>query len=331
MYCLVFLGSLSSCASVTELPADYTAPDPLPQDYLAEFCYERVPLVEELSLLKEKKTYRVHEGRIHVDLDGEDDDSVITFEYYEQAQESPAPLILLLPILNGQKHMMRPFAKHFAKKGYAAVIIDNVQRKTLLDDLRNPDPAIRQVLEQHRRVIDWAQSRPELDVSRLSVFGASLGGFNAFYLAAIDDRVDVAAIALVGGSLSQVLVNSNERRIEEAVSTVQQEDGLDDDQLVEYLDERIETDILTIGQHVNAERIQMILAKYDKAVPYENQRELREVMGQPETITLPTGHLTAAAYTFYLRSAVRKFFDRKLAASTTSGTAIAGPGQCPIL
>ena len=296
----------------------------LPGD-LAKFCYSPAPLVEKLALLKEKNAYRVYEAEIHANIDGFDDESPITFEYYQQTTETPAAVVLLMPILNGQKHLMRPFAKLFARKGYGVVIIDTVQRKTLLDDLKNPEPAIRQVIQRHRRVIDWAQSRPELDVSRLAVFGASLGGFNALYLAALDERIRVAAIALVGGSLSQVLVNSNERRIVEAVTAVKQDLALDDTQLIKYLDSRIESDPLMVARHVNAERMHMTLAKRDKAVPYDNQMELYRAMGQPESITLPTGHITAAAYLFYLRSSVLKFFDRKLAADTDSGTAIFNP------
>jgi len=327
--CLALIGSLSSCASVTELPDGYVVPGPLPQEQRAKFCYTPAPLVETLNLIKEKKAYRVYEAEIHANLEGFDEDSPITFEYYEQTTEEPSAVAILMPILNGQKHVMRPFARHFAKKGYAVVIIDNVQRKTLLSDLKNPDLAIRQVVKQHRRVIDWAESRPELDISRLSVFGASLGGFNALYLAAIDERVKVAAIALVGGSLSDVLVNSNERRIEEAVDAAQSDLGLDDAQFGEYLDAKIETDTLMVARHVNADRMQMILAKYDKAVPYQNQQELYTAMGQPDAITLPTGHVTAAAYIFYLRSSVRKFFDRELAADSTSGTAVTDAIDCP--
>ena len=326
--CLVFLGNLSSCASVTTLPDGYVAPGPLPQEHREKFCYTPSPLVETLSLVKEKKAYRGYEAEIHANLEGFDEASPITFEYYEQTTEAPSAVAILMPILNGQKHVMRPFAKHFARKGYAVVIIDNVQRQTLLGDLKNPDPAIRQVVEQHRRVIDWVESRPELDMSRLSLFGASLGGFNALYLAAIDERVKVAAIALVGGSLPHVLVNSDERRIEEAVDAVKLDLGLDDVQFAEYLDAKIETDTLLVARHVNADRMQMILAKYDKAVPYENQRQLYTAMGQPDAITLPTGHVTAAAYIFYLRSSVLKFFDRELAADATSGTAITDSADC---
>jgi dienelactone hydrolase len=223
---------------------------------------------------------------------------------------------------------MRPFANLFAKNGYSVVIIDTVQRKTLLDDLKNPELAIRHSIQRHRRVIDWSQSRPELDVSRLGVFGASLGGFNALYIAALDERISAASIALVGGSLSKVLVKSNERRIVEAVDAVKQDLSLDDAQFIQYLDAQIETDPLMVARHVNAERMQMILAKHDKAVPYDNQRELYTAMGQPEAITLPTGHITAAAYLFYIRSSVLNFFNRKLAAAAAPGTAIIEPGHC---
>jgi hypothetical protein len=47
-------------------------------------------------------------------------------------------------------------------------------------------------------------------------------------------------------------------------------------------------------------------------VHYEKQLELQQAMGNPESITLPTGHVTTAAYLFYLRSRVLEFFDRKL-------------------
>jgi hypothetical protein len=123
-------------------------------------------------------------------------------------------------------------------------------------------------------------------------------------------------------------VNSNERRIVEAVDALQLDLGLDDAALLEYLDTKIETDTLTVARHVNADRIQMILAKYDKAVPYINQQKLHAAMGQPEAITLPTGHSTAALYLFYLRSAVLRFFDRELAADTTMRTAITGSADC---
>jgi dienelactone hydrolase len=324
---IALAAQLCACASVEHLPDDYEAPTPLPRSYLEQFCYHPVPVENEMVLVKEKRHYRVFDGSINAGLDGEDD-SRITFEFYEPAGDSRSPVVLLLPILNGQKHLMRPFATKFAKNGYAAVIVDTVQRRTLLDDLADPEPAIRLTIQRHRRVIDWIETRPDLDASRIGVFGASLGGFNALYLAAMDPRVGAVSPALVGGSLPYVLVTSDERRIVEATEAAKTRLSMDDEQLRDHLAEKIETDTLALAPHINAERVLMVLTKYDTTVPYDSQLRLRDAMGHPEAITLPATHNTAAAYLFYLRSKVLQFFDRKLSQPGGQGTAIIPDDSC---
>jgi dienelactone hydrolase len=325
---IAVIAQLCACASVETLPEDYKTPTPLPRSYLEQFCYTPDPVENELVLVKEKKPYRVFEGSINAGLDRAEDDSRITFEFYEPSGDSPSPVVLLLPILNGQKHLMRPFATKFAKNGYAAVIIDTVQRRTLLDDLGNPERAIRLSIQRHRRVIDWVETRPDLDASRIAVFGASLGGFNALYLAALDSRVSVASTALVGGGLPYVLVNSDERRIVEATEAAKSRLSMDDDKFMDFLAAKIETDTLTLAPHVNADRVLMVLTKFDTTVPYDSQLRLRNAMGNPEAIILPTSHNMAAAYLFYLRSQVLKFFDRKLSEESDHGTAMIPDDLC---
>jgi len=319
---------MSACVSVDALPPNHQLATPQPVEVMQRFCYRSASIVDELTLSEEKKSYRVYDVSLQAGLDEFDDDSPITFEYYEQIDNELSPVVLLLPILNGQKHIMRPFATHFASNGYATIIVDTVQRKTLLDDLINPELAIRQTVIRHRRVIDWVESRTELDASKLAVFGASLGGFNALFLAAFDARVSVVSPALVGGGLPYVLVSSNERRIKEAVDGVKAELSLDDEQLLRYLEQNIKTDTLSAAPHLNADRVLMVLARFDKAVPYDSQLLLREAIGYPEAVTLPTGHITAAAYLFYLRSRVLKFFDSKLAEENAGGTASITANSC---
>ena len=319
---VVIVACLTGCATTDPLQENYEAPGQLPRSYLEQFCYRATPVIDELTLIKEKKSYNLFEVSMEAGLNGSDDNTPITFEYYEPVRDAPSPVVLLLPILNGQQHILRPFASHFVKNGYAVILVDTVQRKTLLKDLVDPEPAIQQTVQRHRRIIDWAETQPKLDVSRLGVFGASLGGFNALFLAALDDRVSVAAPALVGGSLPYVLVTSTEGRIEEAVAETKEKLSFDDEQLMSYLAKKIQTDPLTLAPHLNADRVLLTLARFDKAVPYDRQVELRDVMGHPESVTLPTGHYTAGLYVFSLRSRVRKFFDRKLAEPGEHGTAV---------
>ena len=328
LFIVVVVCTLSACASNEALPDNYQTPAPLPDAYLKLFFYPAVPVQSKLMLVKEKKSYRVFMGAIEAGPVDLDDDTPITFEFYEQNGSGRSPVVVIMPILNGQKDLMRPFAKHFARKGYAVVIIDTVQRRTLLQDLKDPEPAIQRSIQRHRLVIDWIESRSDIDAGRVAVFGASLGAFNALFLAALDERVSAAALALVGGSLPDVLVVSNERRVGEAISQAKKELSLDDEALIAYLEEKIVTDPLMLAPHMNAARVLLVQAKRDKTVPFPRQIELREAMARPETITLPTGHVTAAAYLFYLRSRVARFFDRKMAEESAHGTAIIPASAC---
>ena len=123
-------------------------------------------------------------------------------------------------------------------------------------------------------------------------------------------------------------MNSDERRIVEATEAAKARLSMDDDQLMDYLTAEIETDVLAVAPHMNADRVLMVLTKYDTTVPYDSQLRLRDAMGNPEAITLPTTHNMAAAYLFYLRSKVLKFFDRKLSQPGGHGTAIIPHDSC---
>jgi pimeloyl-ACP methyl ester carboxylesterase len=307
----VLLVQLSSCASVEPLERPYPVPLPMPPQVAERFDYQAGEAHAELSLLRENSTYRVFEGEFPPDIAGSDDDTPITFEYYEQVGNDHAPVVLVLPILNGQKIVVMPFATYFADNGYNAVIVDTVQRKTLLEDMLEPEAAIRRAVIRHRRVLDWIETMPTIDQDRVAVFGASLGGFNAMFLTATDSRIKASALALVAGDLPYVLTNSSEGRIIDAVDGAMETLQTDEAGLREYLEQRIVSDPMSLAGYIDPERVLVVLAKFDDAVHYEKQLELLDAMGNPEAITLPTGHVTTAAYLFYLRSSVLDFFNRQ--------------------
>lgn len=295
----------------------------------ARYCYERTAGSATLTPLKQKADWRIYDAELSDAPEPQTDDTPITFEYYEQRAAGIHPVIVVLPILNGQKNVVRPFASYFAKHGYAVVIVDTVQRNTLLDDLVEPEGAIRLSVRRHRRILDWIETREELDASRIGLFGASLGGFNALFLAATDTRIRAVAPALVGGKLSEVLTQSTERRIKNAVSQAREALSIDQEGMASYLDRHIETDPVMIAAYINPSQVLMILAKFDNAVPYANQLRLHEALGSPEAVVIPTGHATAAAYLFYLRSKTLKFFDRKLGEEwQATGTASLPANAC---
>ncbi len=329
--CLVSVAAVASllggCASVQPLADQTGEPAALPADLQRRFCYAALPLAAELELRDENGDWRRLNGSIEVDA--ADPASGITFEFYQPLSVDRPPVVLVLPILNGQKDIVRPFARYFAKHGYAAFIVDTSQRKTLADDLIDPQRAIDASVVRHRRMLDWIAQRDDVDARRVAVFGASLGGFNALYLAAVDPRVAAVAPALAGGDLPYVFVNSTENRVEDAVAEARRRLDLDVAGFEAHLRARIATDPLTFAPHLRAERVLMVMARYDTAVPYARQQALRDAIGGPETITLPSGHVSSAFYLFYLRKRVVRFFDRILAGPAGSvSTAPTGTDFC---
>ena len=307
------LVSMSGCTSVQGLERPYPVALTMPPAVAERFEYEAGEVSAELSPVRENATYRVFDGKFDPGIAGSDDDTPITFEYYEQVAKDKAPVVLVLPILNGQKQVVRPFATYFADNGYNAVIVDTVQRKTLLEDMLQPEEAIRRTTIRHRRVLDWIGTMPNIDRDKVAVFGASLGGFNALFVSAADARVSASALALVAGDLPFVLTNSSEGKIIDAADGAMEALQTDREGLRQYLQEHIRSDPLSLARYIDPERVLLVLAKFDDAVHYEKQLELQQAMGNPESITLPTGHVTTAAYLFYLRSRVLEFFDRKFA------------------
>jgi pimeloyl-ACP methyl ester carboxylesterase len=303
---------MSACASVQSLERPHPVALPMPPEVAQRFEYEADPVEAQLTPVRENAVYRVFDGEFAPGIAGSDDDSPITFEYYEQVAGERAPVVLVLPILNGQKNVVRPFASHFAHNGYNVVIVDTLQRKSLLEDILDPEAAIRRTAVRHRRVLDWVDTVPKIDRDRIAVFGASLGGFNALFLTATDTRVKASALALVAGDLPYVLSYSSEGRIIDAADGAMETLQTDQEGLRQFLQEHIVSDPLSLARYIDPEQVLLVLAKFDDAVHYEKQIELQEAMGQPESITLPTGHVTTAAYLFYLRSRVLEFFDRKL-------------------
>jgi hypothetical protein len=72
----------------------------------------------------------------------------------------------------------------------------------------------------------------------------------------------------------------------------------------------------------------LFVALFDTVVPNTRGRELREAMGKPEMILLPTGHYTSALCLPYIERQSLRFFQRKLGltgAGAARPTTLLGP------
>src|SRR5688572_27958375 len=206
----VVLAALAACTTHVPLSDSYRGPDAWPTD--GSIVYEDLvsePLEVEADV--EMRT-RAHFVVRQVSLPSATESAdPIEFEYYDVDGDSRTPVVVLLPVFNGQLKIPRFFARYFANQGWAAVVV--TRGRNPLDALTAPESAVRDNLQVYSRVLDWVELEPELDATRIGVLGVSLGAMDAVLLTALDHRVNSLVIAMAGGDLSYLFTNTNYRRV----------------------------------------------------------------------------------------------------------------------
>ena len=307
---VLLLAPLAGC--VTHVPADagYRGPASLPAELVAAFDAKLGPVVvAEEETLKERPSFSV----LQVVLGTPDDaEPPVEFEYYDVRVDAPTPVVVLLPIFNGQLLITRYFARYFANQGWRAVVV--TRERDPLEQLDGLEDAIHANLEDYRRVLDWVEQQHEIDPTRIGLFGISLGAMDAVMLTALDPRVDALVAAMAGGDLAEIMMSTSYRRIARTVERLLDHGGMSREGLRETMEDSIVTDPLTLAPYVDAQRVLLVLTRSDAIVPFESQEALRESMGAPETLYLPTGHRPSVVYFPLLRSSAFEFFERQFRA-----------------
>jgi hypothetical protein len=301
---------LAACTTYAPLSQDYRGPSSLPPGAPAVAVSE-APQALRAAVgpdARERAHFVVRELTLP---SAADPDEAIAFEYYDVDGDARTPVIMLLPIFNGQLAIPRFFARHFANQGWAAVVV--TRGRDPLDALTAPSETVRSNLQDYRRMLDWIELQPELDASRIGVFGVSLGAMDAVMLAALDTRVQALVIAMAGGDLGYVVANTNYRRVTRTIDDLAESQGTSREALQAKLYSELELDPLALAPYVDAERVLMIMTRTDAIIPFESQQRLRATMGSPEALYLFTGHRTSVLFFPKVRNAAFEFFSRQFA------------------
>ena len=299
--CLVLA---AGCVSHVPMSADYAGPVP-PAPLAAQAPQAPVVLSADRPV-KERAGFTVRHLTLPSNVAARDS---IELEYYDIDGAERTPIVMLLPIFNGQLIVTRYFARYFANQGWAALIV--VREREPLTELGEPEPAIRANLADYRRVLDWVEQLPDIDTARIGLFGISFGAMDAVMLMALDSRVDALVAAMAGGDLAYLLMNTNYRPIARAINGMLDDTGQSRAGLLATLEQRITTDPLALAPYVDAARVLLIMTRSDAIVPFEAQQALRARLGAPETLYLPTGHRPSVLFFPKLRASAYEFLARQ--------------------
>lgn len=163
---------------------------PLPDDS------HKVPL--DVKILEEVKEPKY--TRIKLTYAAEKDDRVPAYLLipHERKGQLPAVLCLHQTINIGKAETVglgpnetRRYAKHLAERGYVTLAPDYPSFGEYPYNFKKSDfkSGSMKAIWNNMRAVDLLIARPEVDPKRIGVIGHSLGGHNAMFTAAFDDRI----------------------------------------------------------------------------------------------------------------------------------------------
>jgi dienelactone hydrolase len=131
---------------------------------------------------------------------------------YSADGDGPHPAVVMAHGLGGIKAGgLAPFAERFSREGFTTIAFDYRQWGGSTGQPRDETSVPRQ-REDYRTVIDWAIAHPEIDATRVFVWGTSFSGMHAVELAATDPRLRgaIAQCPLVDGLAGSTAVSPSQ-------------------------------------------------------------------------------------------------------------------------
>jgi len=127
-------------------------------------------------------------------------------------------------------------------------------------------------------------------------------------LAGADARLRCHLWMMAGGPLTDVMLDTVEPRFRDYERRVRARTRQSKVELRHLLRQTIRTDPLRLAPRVERSTVLLILARFDRSVPYRYGLALWRALGRPERLVCPFGHYTSILLLPWLRSRAFRFF-----------------------
>lgn len=153
--------------------------------------------------------------KVSLYLDDEPNEKIPCVLTFPKAASGPVPCVVFLHGFDQAKIYLETIAAPFAEKGFAMATFDQLMcGERELAEGTGPVKtfaAMRRRLAltvtETRRLIDYCQSRPDIDGERIYLLGVSFGAITGATTAAFDDRIRGCVLTYGGGNM-RALLNS---------------------------------------------------------------------------------------------------------------------------
>ena len=311
-YCLVLT---TGCAHAP-MRSGYTGPEALPAQVSAYYDYPAQSLKAYTVSFLLKQNDGIRERLIRLPLIAPDfnpTEPVVEFEWFESGLPGKRPAIVFNPILGGDYYLERGLCRFFAEQGFHVALI---HRKTLKVSPEHPVERLELLLRQGvlriRQVVDWMSAQEAVDANRLGSFGISMGGIAGAVTAAVEPRLQAHVIALAGGPIADILMDSKDPMLTKARRRYLEQNRISAETLKARLQAAIRTDPIQLASYSDARDIFMFIALFDRTIGRSHSITLRDALGEPDVIYLPTGHYSAFIFLPLVKRESLRFFREHL-------------------
>ena len=276
------------------------------------FTYEKteVPFVNHVEGSGATSLYELRLLEIPSIGENSQKNNLITAKYYRSTLPGSHPLVIVLPIWGTYTYPPRTISSSFQRRSNGAVHVLHVQGDNFLANwpgiiaatdesefLELWSEAVdrqRVTIVDTRRLIDWAEQRPEIDADRVALIGFSLGAFVAGTIATQEPRL-AATVTVMGGShMNTVMATCDGKRATRVQATAAENFGWDREELAAQLEPIIGVvDAANYPNRVDPKSILIIEANRDKCIPEKSREDLWLALGKPERISINYDHAPA--------------------------------------
>ncbi len=249
--------------------------------------------------------------------------NLVEGEYYRSTEPGPKKLVVVMPIWGTSTYPPSKISRGYAHRdGKDTQVIwvygtaplfpwDELSSAPTEEEFmrlaRASAERYRSTVVDMRRLLDWAETRDEIDSSRIAFVGFSMSALVTATLLGNDSRISAAVLMMGAANFADVFSNCGDRA-GEVRKHAMQDFGWSLQRYHDFFQGLFgPADPVRYAGHYDPDKILMIDAMFDDCMPESARAALWEITGRPKRITLLYRHRTA----FYSLTPLGLNFSRR--------------------
>ena len=234
-------------------------------------------------------------------------DNLVTVHYHQSVVPGRWPALIVLPIWGISNYPSRKITREVVRSSAGKMHVLDVQGDAFLldwDGLHGAPDADsfldvwhdniereRTTVVDIRRLVDWAETRPEIDADRLALIGFSHGAIVAAIIAVHEPRIAATVLVFGGAHPYTTIAHCDGSRTVGLQDRVARQFGWSQDEYERRLAPIFEVmDPARYPGRMDPERVLLFEAGRDPGVAQSSYAALWEAMGKPARYTVEASH-----------------------------------------